>query len=64
MFCQNCGKELKEDNLFCTQCGCPINNINLENQQTVIKKTRKNKVIIIISIVIVVLIGLYIYTSY
>ena len=33
MYCGNCGKELKEGNLFCAKCGNPINN-NETNKKT------------------------------
>ena len=27
MFCRNCGKELSADSKFCTNCGCPVQNV-------------------------------------
>lgn len=34
MFCNNCGKELKGTGNFCTNCGCQINNIDTQENQS------------------------------
>lgn len=56
MKCSKCGKEIKEGNSFCTNCGTPVNeienNINVENKT----KKKSNKLKIIIPTIVVVLI--------
>ena len=72
MICSKCGKEIKEENSFCTYCGTPVNKIE-DNKNVLQKETEKiikenninvkteakkksNKMKIIIPIIIVILI--------
>ena len=32
MFCENCGREIKEESKFCPYCGCEIKNNSLNNE--------------------------------
>ena len=33
MFCENCGREIKEESKFCPYCGCEIKNNSLNNRK-------------------------------
>ena len=33
MFCEKCGKELREDDVFCTACGTPVEKIVIDNKK-------------------------------
>lgn len=33
MFCENCGREIKEESKFCPYCGCEMKNKNLNNRK-------------------------------
>ena len=76
MYCNKCGKKLKENSKFCEECGAAIPNKNKSN----VKKTlsnidkkveeklpnnlKKNKNLLYIGvIVVVVIVGLFIFTG-
>ena len=40
MICSKCGKEIKEENSFCTYCGTPVNKIE-DNKNVLQKETEK-----------------------
>jgi len=54
MFCNNCGKEVNEEDKFCGNCGAKIKNTEIDNNKKSEKKKLKEwqKVIIIIIVVI------------
>ena len=52
MFCKQCGKELKEEEQFCSSCGTPVNS---EKTSTVKANVRSKKSIMIAIICVVVL---------
>jgi len=33
MYCENCGKRLGEDHLYCSECGVKVNRINLADEK-------------------------------
>lgn len=61
MFCEKCGKELKEGSLFCEKCGSRVKsnntfeNILVDNS----KRKKKKKTIIIITAIFVILSGIF-----
>ncbi len=44
MFCQNCGKQLPEDNHFCQYCGAPLVKIQHSPEQTAKPKTKAKQI--------------------
>lgn len=78
-FCGNCGAEVEEDLAFCSECGSPIDDIDVdENQQEednsiindsnstenlLMKKKRHTFYIVCVMIVVVVLVLLYIVSN-
>lgn len=60
MFCKKCGKELKEGNNFCTNCGKPVNEIvknkKILEDKTEMKKDNKKIAIKIMPPIIVIII--------
>lgn len=65
MFCENCGREVKDDDMFCPNCGQPIqteqtsNNLDetIENKKNVHepKKRKSKKILLIIGIILAVI---------
>lgn len=58
MKCNNCGKELKDDDIYCTSCGAKVDNpqITLNNQK---KEKKKNRLLVIaITLVIVFILAI------
>lgn len=55
-FCSECGNELNINDIVCSKCGCPIER-NLEPQQVEIVITKKNKLKIILILIILALIA-------
>ena len=56
MKCKNCGNEVEETAIFCTNCGEKIDTHNCE-ETSVVKKTRKKTALLIVFSVISVLLG-------
>lgn len=58
MYCENCGHSLEADSLFCPSCGTPVNKnsikkaFKLSNPAIRNKKTRINKILLILPILI------------
>ncbi len=42
MFCKRCGKEIENDALFCTYCGCDLSEMDI-NGQSCIEKSKKKR---------------------
>ena len=42
MYCKNCGKEVKEENNFCTKCGMKIDKEEIRNKYIIISHALKN----------------------
>jgi len=70
MFCKKCGRESKETQKFCTNCGVQFSNINQEEEQPSKKNMYKNihqtksswsagRIISILVVVVVIGIGIY-----
>lgn len=55
MLCKKCGKEIKEGNSFCTNCGKDVNEC-IENKETLEDKVKKNNKKIAIKIVLPIII--------
>ena len=50
MFCSNCGKEVNENAVICTQCGCYVNgSTSIEKSSSVKKSNKAVDMIMIIS---------------
>lgn len=74
MFCNNCGKEIKEGAKFCNYCGAaqivePAHNTavetNLANETNVIQtKIRRNKSMIIIGVIILIATAIVCYFTF
>lgn len=59
MFCKECGHEIKEGNIFCTNCGTKINeDIKRKNINEKVIKIKLSYLIIVAIIVIAVVIGI------
>lgn len=63
MFCENCGKEIKDSEKFCQNCGQPISQMNSTSQtysnvrnKNNISETKGKKIVEIIGIIVVVVI--------
>ena len=41
MFCSKCGKEIADEALICTGCGCAVNKTNINNAVSTPAKTEK-----------------------
>lgn len=67
MFCENCGKEIKDNEKFCQNCGSKIKtkeiNLEQESQRNFVakglSKNKNGKIIVIIVLAIVVTIGIF-----
>lgn len=60
IFCEECGAGLKENEKVCSNCGCPVENTNKQNNEVKKSKFRKSiskKKIIVGIILILVIIG-------
>ncbi len=55
MFCNNCGKELSENEIYCNKCGTKVNNKSTNNAKVKYKFILSNWIVFVLFIIEVIL---------